>query len=50
MNSRVAAIMVLTAIAYVSLLVFALLSDLPWLLAMLALLAAYGFTPRRWFD
>ncbi|MHC2016289.1 hypothetical protein [Methylobacterium sp. CM6247] len=42
--------MVSTAVTYVSLLVFALLSDLPWLIATLALLAVYGFTPRRWFD
>ncbi|WP_227441098.1 hypothetical protein [Methylobacterium sp. W2] len=50
MNPYVAAIMASTAVAYVGLLIFALLSDMPWLLATLALVAVYGFTPRRWFN
>lgn len=50
MNPYVGAIMTSIAVVYIGLLVFALLSDLPWLLSMLALLAVYGFMPRRWFD
>lgn len=50
MNPYVGAIMASIAVVYIGLLVFALLSDLPWLLVTLALLAVYGFTPRRWFD
>ncbi|WP_281435348.1 hypothetical protein [Methylobacterium sp. SD274] len=37
------------AVVYIGLLLFAFLSDLPWLLTLLALLAVYGFTPRHWF-
>ena len=50
MNLYVAAIMLSTAVVYLGLLVVALFNDLPWLLALLALLAFYGFAPRRWFD
>ncbi|WP_311274831.1 hypothetical protein [Methylobacterium sp. WCS2018Hpa-22] len=50
MNLYVAAIMVSTAAVYIGLLVVALTNDMPWLLVILALLAVYGFTPRRWFD
>ncbi|MHC2090149.1 MULTISPECIES: hypothetical protein [unclassified Methylobacterium] len=50
MSPYVAVIMASTAIGYFGLLILALLYDLPFLLAMLALLAVYGFTPRRWFD
>ena len=46
MNPYVAAIMASTAVAYIGLLIFALLSDLPWLLTLLALLAV-GRDARR---
>ena len=47
MNLFVAAIMLSTAVVYIGLLVVALFNDLPWLLALLAI---YGFAPRRWFE
>lgn len=50
MNPYALGIMVSTAVVFTGLVAYGLMDEHPWLLAVLAVLAVYGFTPRRWFD